>query len=438
MTDRIPPLHGVHGACGATFTDFGGWAMPVEFDSIREEHAAVRGSVGMFDVSHMGEVEVSGPDATTLLDRLTTNDVTTLDPGDSQYAGITNEDGILLDDTVVYRLPDGIEAGTATAALAEFGSGVDGAAASDADALDTDAPDADADAPDADAPDAAASDADAATVDLDATAGDPAYLFVPNAGHDADATDRWIEYRDEHDLDAAVANATTDWAMFAVQGPDATGTMAAALDGVDANSDMDGAAGVLDLSRFRATIATVDGVDCWIARTGYTGEDGFEVLCPAADAEPVWSAFDVQPCGLGARDTLRTEMGFLLSGQDFDPDEEPRTPYEAGIGFVVDLDTAFVGRDALAAQQAEGAPDESFTGVRLLERGVPRGGYAVTDDEGTRIGHLTSGTMSPTLDEPIGLGYLADGDTEPGTTVWVIVRGEGKRAEVVEPPFIDR
>ncbi len=424
MTDRIPPLHGVHEARSATFTDFGGWEMPVEFNSIREEHAAVRGSVGVFDVSHMGEVEVSGPDATVLLNRLTTNDVTTLDPGDSQYAGITNEDGILLDDTVVYRLPDGIEAGSAAAALATFGS-----EANDADV-------------------------DVAHPDLTVTAGNPAYLFVPNAGHDADSTDRWVGYRDEHDLDAAVANATTDWAMFAVQGPDAADTMAVALDGVDAATlagvdaaaladvdagpHIDAAAGVLDLPRFRATVATVDGVDCWIARTGYTGEDGFEVLCPAGDADPVWSAFDVQPCGLGARDTLRTEMGFLLSGQDFDPDEEPRTPDEAGIGFVVDLDTAFVGRDALATRRADGGPDESFTGVRLLDRGVPRGGYDVTDDEGTRVGRLTSGTMSPTLDEPIGLGYLAEEYAEPGTAVRVVVRGDAKRAEVVEPPFLDR
>ena len=406
MTDRIPPLHGVHEARGATFTGFGGWEMPVEFDSIRREHAAVRGSVGIFDVSHMGEVEVSGPDATTLVNRLTTNDVAALDPGDSQYAGITNEDGVLLDDTVVYRLPDGIEAGTAAAALTEFGSETE--------------------------------DPDAAPADLGATAGDPAYLFVPNAGHDADATDRWIGYRDDRHLDAAVANATDDWAMFAVQGPDAADTMAGALDDVDADPDDDEGPGVLDLSRFRATVATVAGVECWIARTGYTGEDGFEVLCSAADAEPVWSAFDVRPCGLGARDTLRTEMGFLLSGQDFDPDEEPRTPYEAGIGFVVDLDTAFVGRDALAARRADGGPDESFTGVRLRERGVPRGGYEVTDDEGTRIGHLTSGTMSPTLDEPIGLGYLATEHAEPGTTVRVVVRGDAKRAEVVEPPFLDR
>ena len=390
MSDRRTPLHGVHADRGAKFTDFGGWQMPVEFDSISEEHAAVRDSLGVFDVSHMGEIEVSGPDATTLMNRLTTNDVAALDPGDSQYAAITDADGVMLDDTVVYRLPDGIEAGEGADALA----GLDR--------------------------------------DLDAGSGDPAYLFVPNAGHDEQMEDRWVDYRDEEGLDAAVANATDDWAMLAVQGPDAA----------DALDDATPTDRVVDLSKFEATVAAVEGVDAWIARTGYTGEDGFEVMCPASDVEGVWESFvdaprDAQPCGLGARDTLRTEMGYLLSGQDFDPETEPRTPYEARIGFVVKLDTEFVGRDALEAQNEEGV-DETFVGVRLLERGVPRNGYAVTDGDLTRVGHLTSGTMSPTLDEPIGLGYLHGHYAEPGTEVSVVVRGDEKRAEVVIPPFLDR
>ena len=393
MTDRSPPLRGVHEARGASFTDFGGWEMPVEFDSIREEHAAVRESVGVFDVSHMGEIEVSGPDATALLNRLTTNDVTALAPGESQYAAITNDDGVMLDDTVVYRLPDGIHAGSATGSLAEF------------------------------------------RANLDESAGDPAYLFVPNAGHDVETLDRFVEHRDEWGFDAAVENTTEGWAMIAIQGPDAAESMTGAAAGDDDR--------VTDLSRFEATVAAIDGIESWVARTGYTGEDGFEVMCPADAVETVWSAFvgepiDAQPCGLGARDTLRTEMGFLLSGQDFDPESEPRTPYEAGIGFVVSLDTEFVGRDALEAQQESGGPAERFTGIKLLERGVPRNGYAVTDGDLTRIGHLTSGTMSPTLNEPIGLGYLHEEYAEPGTEVSVVVRGDGKRAEVVEPPFLDR
>ena len=383
MADRLPPLYDVHEQRGAKFTGFGGWEMPVEFDSIGEEHAAVREAAGIFDVSHMGEIEVAGPDATTLMDRLTTEDVTAVEPGDARYAAITNENGIMIDDVILYRLPDGTEAGTVAASIDEMD-------------------------------------------DLDSGAGDPAYLFIPNAGHDAETAERWVDYRDTHDLDAEVANTTTEWAMVAVQGPDAEAA-------VDAATATDAAA---SLPPFDATFTTVAGVDALVARTGYTGEDGFELLCSVDDAETLWNAFEVQPCGLGARDTLRMEMGFLLSGQDFDPDEEPRTPYEAGIEFAVDLDTEFVGRDALARKLEEGV-SETFTGVKLLERGVPRGGYAVTDGDLTRIGHLTSGTMSPTLNEPIGLGYLNEEYAEEGTEVSVVVRGDEKRAEVVTPPFLN-
>ncbi|WP_313691874.1 glycine cleavage system aminomethyltransferase GcvT [Halorarum halobium] len=366
MTLRKPPLREVHAERGASFTEFGGWDMPVEFDSIRAEHRAVREAAGVFDVSHMGEIEVVGPDATALLQRLTTNDVTELEPGEAQYAGICREDGVLLDDTVVYRLPD-------------------------------------------------------------ERAGDagPAYLFIPNAGHDEQMHERWVDHRNDADLDAEVRNATEDWAMFAVQGPEAPDVVAR-----EATAD------VLPLSKFEATFSEVAGVECWVARTGYTGEDGFELLCPWDEAETVWSAFAdaCEPCGLGARDTLRIEQGFLLSGQDFHPEDEPHTPYEAGIGFVVDLDTEFVGRDALAEQDEVGI-EESFVGIELLERGVARHGYDVTDEDGHVVGRVTSGTMSPTLDKPVALGYLPVGLTDPGTTVNVVVRGSEKRANVVTPPF---
>ena len=391
MTDRLPPLYDVHEDRGARFTDFGGWQMPVQYDSIREEHAAVRETVGIFDVSHMSEIEVSGPDATALMNRLTTNDVAALDPGDAQYAGITTDDGILLDDTVVYRLPDGTEAGSANVVLSTLDDG------------------------------------------LCEPSGDPAYFFVPNAGHDDEMLARWVDHRGADDFDATVANTTDAWAMVAVQGP-------AAADAVERAITDEGAAVSVDsLSPFQATVAPVADVPSWVARTGYTGEDGFEIVCPAAEVKAVWNAFDAQPCGLGARDTLRMEMGFLLSGQDFDPDDEPRTPYEAGIGFVVDLDTPFVGRDALAAARADGdGPTETFTGIRLHDRGVPRAGYAVTDGDGTRVGTLTSGTMSPTLGEPIGLGYVEAPHAEPGTDVAVVVRGDQKAAVVTAPPFFGR
>jgi len=373
MALRQPPLASVHADRGAGFTDFGGWEMPVEFDSIRAEHTAVREAAGIFDVSHMGEIRVEGPDAATLMQRLTTNDVSALDPGDSQYACITTEEGVILDDTVVYRLPS--------------------------------------------------------DDDPDRTGGsgseDPSFLFIPNAGHDEEMVQRWTTYRDDHDLDAAVENVTEEWAMFAVQGPEAPELVD------DATSVDSGSA--TDLSKFEATWADVSGSECWVARTGYTGEDGFEVLCPWDAAEAVWSEFDCQPCGLGARDTLRMEYGFLLSGQDFHPEENPRTPYEAGVSFTVKLDTDFVGRDALAAQKERGV-EESFTGIKLQERGVARHGYEVTRD-GEVVGEITSGTMSPTLGEPIALGYLPSEYTD-GDEVNVVIRGDEKRATVTSPPFI--
>jgi len=365
---RTPPLHGRHEDRGASFTGFGGWNMPVDFAGIREEHAAVREAAGIFDVSHMGEIEVSGPDAERLMQRLTTNDVTSLDPGDAQYSAITDEDGVMVDDTVVYRTPEG-------------------------------------------------------------WGGDAEFLFVPNAGHDEAAYDRWTDYRDASDLAATVDNATADYGMVAVQGPEAPDLVAAR-----AGED------VRDLSLFEAAGAEVAGVDCLVANTGYTGEAGFELVFPADGAGAVWDAFanDCQPCGLGARDTLRMEYGFLLSGQDFHPEDDPRTPLEAGIGFVVDLETEFVGRDALAAQRETGL-GQAFVGLTLDERGVPRHGYAITapnDDDA--IGEVTSGTMSPTLDEPIGLGYVDTEYAEDGTAVHVQIRGTGKQATITTPPFVDQ
>jgi len=358
-----PPLWDTHGDRGAKFTEFGGWDMPVEFDSIRAEHQAVRDDAGIFDVSHMGQIHVTGPDATTLMNRLTTNDVSRLEVGDSQYAAITDEDGIIIDDTVIYRLPD--------------------------------------------------------------AEGEAAYLFVPNAGTDEATHGRWVEYRNQWDLEATVDNQTDEYAMVALQGPNAP----TLLEDVTEKA-------VTDLSRFEARYADVGGIECWVARTGYTGEDGFELLAPWEAAEDLWGTFDCQPCGLGARDTLRLEAGYVLSGQDFDRESNPRTPYEANIGFVVDRETEFVGRDALA-ELAEGGLEERLVGFELIDRGIPRHGYDITNTDGRVIGTVTSGTMSPTVEQAIGLGYVPIEYADPGTTLQVIVRGQSKKARVEPLPFIE-
>lgn len=363
MALRESPLRDEHADRGATFTEFGGWDLPVAFDTIKTEHRAVRESAGIFDVSHMGEIEVSGPDATELVQRLTTNDVGSLAPGRAVYSAVTNEAGTMLDDTVVFRRPEPAEG--------EF-------------------------------------------------------LFVPNAGRDVEMHERWTAYRDEWGLEAIVENATDEYAMVALQGPEAEALLAAQTDRP-----------VGELVRFQSTHASVAGVECLVSRTGYTGEDGFELLVGGDEAATVWSAFDCQPCGLGARDTLRLEAGLLLSGQDFDPEDEPRTPYEAGIGFVVALHTEFVGREALERANETGI-EEKLVGVRVLDRGIPRHGYNIADTDGVVIGHVTSGTMSPTLDYPIGLGYVPLTHADPWTALDVVVRGQSKAARVEELPFYER
>lgn len=360
---RRSPLGDRHEERGARVTEFGGWTMPVRFDSIRAEHAAVREAAGKFDVSHMGELVVRGPDAAALTERLVSCAVGPLAPGEAAYGAVTDDRGVMLDDTVVYRRQN----------------------------------------------------AD----------GHPDYLLIPNAGHDAEATDRAERVRATHGLDATVENATERFGMVAVQGPEAPGLVANAVtDGTDLDA----------LGGFEATTATVAGVNCWVATTGYTGEAGVEIVCPWAETAAVWDAFDCPPCGLGGRDTLRLEMGYLLSGEEFDPETEPRTPFEAGIDFAVDLETPFVGRDALVDATD---PEERLVGLRLRDRGVPRHGYPVLVG-GDEVGHVTSGTMSPTLGEPIALAYLSRPHRDPGTDVAVEVRGDPMSARVADTPFVDR
>jgi len=285
MSDRRTPLHEVHEERGAKFTDFGGWQMPVEFASISEEHAAVRDSLGVFDVSHMGEIEVSGPDATRLMNRLTTNDVTALDPGDSQYAAITNEDGVMLDDTVVYRLPDGIEGGRRRRRARR-------------------------------------------------TRPRPRRRRRrPRVPLRAQRRPRRADVRpvgrlpDSEGIDAAVANATDDWAMLAVQGPDAA----------DALDDATPTDRVVDLSKFEATVAAVDEVDSWVARTGYTGEDGFEVMCPAGDAETVWGRSLMRratpsPAGSARATPSGSRWAFSSPGRTSTPRPSRGAPTRPGSG----------------------------------------------------------------------------------------------------------
>lgn len=357
-----PPLYQTHVAAGAEFTDFGGWTMPVAYDSIHKEHQAVRDSVGIFDVSHMGEIEVFGPDAMELMNRLTSNDVRRLAPGNAQYSCILNDDGIIIDDTVIYRYPE-----------------------------------------------------------------KERYLFVPNAGQAKQLEERWAKTAWELGLNVSIHNTTEDTGLVAVQGPDA----AQIVESVSRTS-------ITDLSKFSAVQTKIGCVNCFIARTGYTGEDGFEIFFPAPEASHVWSCFDdVQPCGLGARDTLRIEAGYLLSGQEFHPTENPRTPLEAKLGFVVDFTKpTFIGQRALQSHKASGQ-DEILAGFKVESgAGIPRHNYNILYD-GDQIGTVTSGTMSPTYGIPLAVGYIETTYATPGTKLEIKIRDRSVAATVVNHRFLD-
>lgn len=366
MTGKhLSPLHDIHAENGAKFTDFGGWEMPVSFEGIRAEHRAVRESVGRFDVSHMGEIVLSGPDARSLMQRLVTGDVGRIDAGPKMlYSMVTDESGHIMDDVMIYHLPDSFD-------------------------------------------------------------GD--WLFVPNAGHDAWLHDWAEQVARRFDLDVVVDNRTRDYAMLAIQGP-------AAPDLVGSVTDRH----VTALQDLMITSDEIGGIDCLVSTSGYTGEPGYEVLCPWEGAETVWTALTCQDCGLGARDTLRLEMGYLLSGNEFDYDADQRSPFETGWGdHVVDFNSPFVGRDALEAIAAAGV-DEWLVGVELRKQGVPRRGYSLHVPDGEQVGTITSGTMSPTLGRGIGLGYVDRDVATPGTEVLVEIRGDRLRADIVDLPFVDR
>ena len=347
-TLRTTPLHGRHQAAGARLVPFAGWEMPVYYEGIRQEHLAVRGAAGVFDVSHMGEVETSGPDAEAFLQRVLSNDVSRIADGGAQYSVLCREDGGVLDDLFTYRL----------------------------------------------APDR--------------------YLTVTNsANHERDFA--WLA---EHaaGFDVAVRDAADDFAMLALQGPDARAILARHLEGEAP-------------ARMRTARARVAGVDCLVCGTGYTGEDGVELLAPPDGAERIWDALTADgaaPAGLGARDTLRLEACFHLYGNDL---SEDRSPIEAGLGWCCKLETGFIGSEALRGAE----PDQTLAPFAFTEPGIPRPGNPVHTEAGA--GMVTSGTFSPCLEVGIGMAYLPVEAAESGTAIEVDVRGKARRAEVRAKPL---
>ncbi|MFJ8558885.1 glycine cleavage system aminomethyltransferase GcvT [Streptomyces microflavus] len=368
---RLTALDALHRSLGATMTDFAGWDMPLRYASERDEHNAVRTRAGLFDLSHMGEITVTGPEAAAFLSYALVGNIATVGNGRARYTMIVQEDGGIVDDLIVYRLGE-----TEYMVVANAGN---------------------------------------AQIVLDA-------LTARVAGFDA-------EVRDDRDA----------YALLAVQGPESPAIMKAVTD-----ADLDG------LKYYAGLPGTVAEVPALIARTGYTGEDGFELFVAPVHAEQLWRALTeageahgLIPCGLSCRDTLRLEAGMPLYGHEL---TTALTPFDAGLGRVVKFEKEgdFVGREALtaAAERAESAPPRKLVGLIAEGRRVPRAGYpvvAVGGPDGKVIGEVTSGAPSPTLGKPIAMAYVDAAFAAPGTEgVGVDIRGTHEPYEVVALPFYKR
>lgn len=364
---RLTALDALHRSLGATMTDFAGWDMPLRYASERDEHNAVRTRAGLFDLSHMGEITVTGPQAAAFLSYALVGNIATVGVGRARYTMIVAEDGGILDDLIVYRLADAEYMVVANAGNAQL-------------VLDT--------------------------------------LTARVGGFDA-------EVRDDRDA----------YALLAVQGPDSPAVLKSVTD-----ADLDG------LKYYAGLPGTVAGVPALIARTGYTGEDGFELFVDPVHAEQLWKAlteagapYGLIPCGLSCRDTLRLEAGMPLYGHEL---TTALTPFDAGLGRVVKFEKEgdFVGREALtaAAERAETAPPRKLVGLVAQGRRVPRAGYPVVAG-GEVVGEVTSGAPSPTLGKPIAMAYVDAAHAAPGTEgVGVDIRGTHEPYEVVALPFYKR
>ena len=358
-TVQATPLLTVHERLGATMTEFAGWRMPLRYGSETAEHNAVRTNAALFDLSHMGEIVVTGPGAGAALDYAVCGWPSQLSVGRARYTMLCAPDGGILDDLIIYRQ------------AAER------------------------------------------------------FLVVANA---ANASVVLSELTSRCADGAVVTDESEITGLISIQGPNGCGFLSTLTD-----------LPVASLPYYAGTYGTVAGRDAWIARTGYTGEDGFEIFCAPDDCEPVWEALaasapgGLPAAGLAARDTLRLEAGMPLYGNELGPDV---TPYEAGLGRVVRLDKPgdFVGRAALAARAAEG-PRRTLIGLLARSRRVPRHGFAVLSDAGDQVGVVTSGAPSPTLGVPIAMAYVS-GDS--GGPFGIDVRGKTEPAEVTGLPFYDR
>jgi aminomethyltransferase len=360
MELKFVPLNHVHEKLGAKMVPFAGYNMPVRYSSDIEEHMTVRNGVGVFDVSHMGEFTVKGPNALDLIQRVTSNDASKLIDGQAQYSCLPNENGGIVDDLLVYKIKDND------------------------------------------------------------------YLVVVNASN-IEKDWNWISKFNSKG--AEMKNISDDICLFAVQGPKAVSVLQR-LTKTDLST----------IKYYHFSIGEFAGVnDVVMSNTGYTGAGGFEIYVNKSSAEKVWNAIfeagkseNIKPIGLGARDTLRLEMGFCLYGNDID---DTTSPIEGGLGWITKFTKDFTNSAAIQKQKEEGVK-KKLVGFKMVDKGIPRHDYQIKDAAGNVIGKVTSGTMSPVLGVGIGLGYVATGNSAVGSEIFVDVRGKGLKAVVSKLPLI--
>lgn len=359
---KATSLSNKHISLGAKMVPFAGFNMPVSYTGLNEEHLAVRSSVGVFDVSHMGEFILKGEHALDLIQRVTSNDASVLTDGKAQYSCLPNNNGGIVDDLIVYRI-------------------------------------------------------DALT-----------YLLVVNAGN-IDKDWNWISQHNTKGVD--MKNISDETSLLAVQGPNALKTLQKLTD-----------VKLEEIPYYSFAKGTFNGINnVIISNTGYTGAGGFEIYFKNEDAEKMWDAifeagkeYNIKPIGLGARDTLRLEMGFCLYGNDID---DTTSPIEAGLGWITKFTKAFTNREAIELQKVNGV-SKKLVGFEMIERGIPRHDYPIADVNGNIIGKVSSGTQSPSLNKAIGMGYVATAFAKADTEIFILIRDKPVKARVCKIPFLKK
>ena len=357
---RKTPLHDIHQSMGARMVPFGGWHMPVQYSGIMDEHRAVREAAGLFDVSHMGEIDIKGPHALDFAQMVTTNDASRLHEGQAQYSIICNPNGGIVDDTLVYKMSN------------------------------------------------------------------EHYMLCVNASN-IDKDYSWIKRQCTPDFNVEVHDVSSHYAQLAIQGPKAVNILNSIADKELAS-----------IPHFCFDYANLDGVNTMVSRTGYTGEDGFEIYLSPEKAAKLWQAIvkagekdGIKPVGLGARDTLRLEMKYSLYGNDIN---DETSPLEANLGWVVKFHKSdFIGKEALLEQKGAGLK-KKLVCLTVDGREIPRPGYELYL-EGRNIGSVTSGTKSPSLGKGIAMAYVESGLDKEGQLLQIMIRNKGVEARVINPPF---